>query len=338
MEDTRFSAAVSIADSIKCGVTSIVDHHAGFGAIRGSLNTIAAVAAKAGVRACLCCEVSDRAGEKAARECIDENKDFLESVRHRNDGMLAGLLGLHASFTLSDATLAASKDAAGESGFHVHVAEGIDDVNDSLARNGKRVVERLRDFGILGRRTLAVHCVHIVPEEMDILAETGTTVVHNPQSNMSNAVGCSPLLECIRRGIRMGIGTDAYTHDVFESAKAAGLLQRHQLADPGAAWAEPYIMLLRNNPHIAGEIFAAKLGTLEPGAAADVITVDYDPPTPMQAENVNAHMHFGIYGPMVRTSMINGRLVMRDRTLLTMDEKALRAESRAAAAALWKKL
>ena len=338
LDDIRVSAAVSLADSIRCGVTTIVDHHASFGVIRGTLDAIAGEVRAFGARACLCFEVSDRCGESAAREAIAENSEFLDAVRKNGDGMLAGLFGLHASFTLSDATLAACREAAGDSGFHVHVAEGGDDVADALGRSGKRVVQRLGEFGVFGPKTLAVHCVHVSPAEMDILAAADCTVVHNPQSNMGNAVGASPLLQFFAHDVRVGVGTDGYTHDIFESAKAAGLLQRHHLANPSVAWGEPYAMLLDTNPRVAGDMLGVGLGVLEPGAAADVIVVDYHPHTPLLAENIGGHMHFGMYGQQVATSMINGRLVMRDRELLTVDEQALRAESRELAAKLWQRI
>lgn len=136
LEDVRLSAGLSLADSIKCGVTTIVDHHASFGAIEGSLDEIAAASRAAGVRIATCFEVSDRCGPEAARASIDENARFLGSLADSEDGMLAGLFGLHASFTLSDATLAACKEAAGGAGFHVHVAEGRDDVDECLKNHG----------------------------------------------------------------------------------------------------------------------------------------------------------------------------------------------------------
>lgn len=338
LEDVRLSAAVSLADSIRCGVTSIVDHHASFGAIRGSLKEIETAAREFGVRACLCFEVSDRCGEQAAKNSIDENREFLKSVQNRDDGMLAGLFGLHASFTLSDATLAACREAAGGAGFHVHVAEGEDDVRNALSAYGKRVVERLNDFAILGPKSLAVHCIHVSASEMELLADSGTTVVHNPQSNMSNAVGASPLMELLRRGIRVGLGTDGYTHDILESAKAACLLQRHHLSDPGVAWVEPYAMLLNENPRIAGDLFGRRLGVLEAGAAADIVVAEYDPPTPLLPENIAGHLHFGLYGQSIHTSVINGKLVMRQRKLLCVDEAALRAKSRELAEKLWRNM
>ena len=338
LEDVRLSAETTMADSIKCGVTTIVDHHASFGAITGSLDTIADSALSMGVRACLCFEVSDRCGKEAALESIAENKQFLKRAKAHKEGMLAGLFGLHASFTLCDETLKASKEAAGDAGFHVHVAEGAADVEDCLHKYGMRVVERLERFGILGPKTLAVHCIHVNEAEMQTLARTNTTVLHNPQSNMSNAVGCSPLLALNAHGIRLGIGTDGYTNCVLESAKAAGVLQRHHLADPSVAWGEPYTFLRQNNPRIAGEMFGTRLGELAPGAAADIIIVDYDPLTPLMPENIAGHMHFGLYGPLVHTSMINGKLVMRNRQLLTIDEQAMRAKSRELASNLWEKL
>lgn len=338
LESTYYSAALSIVESIRAGVTSIVDHHAGFGAVRGSLNEIAKASDELGVRACLCYEVSDRDGAKLAQDSIDENRDFLNSLKGKDKSMLAGLFGLHASFTISDKNMEKCKEAAGDAGFHVHLAEGLDDQKLCLKEHGKRISYRLNDFDILGEKTLAVHCIHVSAGEIQLLADTNTTVIHNPQSNMGNAVGCSPLLEFIKKGILVGIGTDAYTHDLFESSKTAVLLQRHNLSDPSVAWGEVYNMLLQNNPKIASQIFETKLGVLDKGYAADLIILDYDPLTPLTKDNLQGHIHFGMYGPMVKTSLINGQLVLLDGELKTADEAKLRAESRQVAKALWDRM
>ena len=161
LEDVYYSALVPLIDCVKTGTTTIVDHHASPHAITGSLNTLAKAAQEVGVRAAFCYEVSDRDGEHNAQEGIKENADFAAACKSRSDAMVAGLFGLHASLTLSDKTLALSREAAQGCGFHVHVAEGIEDLQDSLAKSGLRVVERLNKFGILGPKTIAAHCVHV---------------------------------------------------------------------------------------------------------------------------------------------------------------------------------
>jgi cytosine/adenosine deaminase-related metal-dependent hydrolase len=154
---------------------------------------------------------------------------------------------------------------------------------------------------------------------------------------MSNAVGCAPVLEMMRRGVAVGLGTDGFTADMFESMKAANLLQKHHAGDPRAAWAEPSQMLFEENARIATECFGRPLGKLVPGAHADVILVDYDPPTPMNAANLNGHIHFGFTGGAVETVFIGGQIVMDSKQLVDIDEQEVMAKSRAAAAEMWKR-
>jgi cytosine/adenosine deaminase-related metal-dependent hydrolase len=154
---------------------------------------------------------------------------------------------------------------------------------------------------------------------------------------MGNAVGCAPVLEMLRRGVHVGLGTDGYTADMFESMKAANLLQKHHAGDPRVAWAEPPQMLFRENAAIASECFGRPVGKLVPGAHADIILVNYDPPTPMNAANLNGHIYFGFTGGAVETVLIGGQIVMDSRQLLAIDEQGVMANSRAAAAEMWKR-
>lgn len=339
LDDVYWSAMVGMLDSIRNGVTTIFDHHASPNAVSGSLFRIADAAQQTGLRSCLCYEVSDRDGAQIAAQGIEENRAFLERSKQSPDDRLCGLFGLHASFTLSDKTLARSVEAAASynAGFHVHTAEALSDVDHCLQQHNMRVVERWHDRGILGRRTLAAHCVHINGRELNLLRETGTKVIHNPQSNMGNAVGCAPVLEMMRRGVSVGLGTDGYTPDMFESMKAASLLQKHHTTDPRAAWAEPAQMLFHENAAIATECFGRPVGKLIPGACADIILVEYDPPTPVTACNLDAHIHFGLSGRDVATTIIGGRVVMGDRKFVSIDEREVRSKSRAAADRLWQR-
>lgn len=339
LEDVYWSAMVGTIDCIRNGTTTIFDHHASPGAVPGSLFRIAEAAQQTGIRACLCYEVSDRDGAEIATQGIEENRAFLEHVKKSASNQLRGLFGLHASFTVSDKTLARCRNVAADldAGFHVHTAEAVSDAESCLREHGKRIVERWSDAGLLGRRMIAAHCVHVNDREIDLLRDSGTSVVHNPESNMGNAVGCAPALEMMRRGVRMGLGTDGYTADMFESLKVANLVHKHQAGDPGAGWPEPPAMLFSGNAAIATECFGRPLGKLIPGAHADIVLVDYDPPTPLHAANIAGHILFGFTGHSVTTTIVGGRVVMEDRKLLAIDEREIMSRSRASAAELWKR-
>jgi putative selenium metabolism protein SsnA len=339
LEDVYYSAMVPIIDCIKNGTTTVFDHHASPYSALGSLFKIAEATRNAGLRSCLCYEVSDRDGEEIADNGIKENIDFINYCNREKDDMLKGMFGLHASLTLSDKTLekCVGQNAGTGVGFHVHTAEGIEDLNDSKAKYGMGVVERLNSRQILGEKSIAVHCVHISDKEMEILKSTGTNVVHNPESNMGNAVGVSPVVKMFEKGIMLGLGTDGYTSDMFESLKAANCLHKHANNDPSAAWGEPPHMLFENNIKIAEKYFEKPMGRLIEGACADMIVVDYNPPTRLYSENVNSHMLFGVSGRAVETTIINGQVVMENRRLTILDEDEICAKSRELANKVWER-
>ena len=336
LEQTKYSAVETLISCIRNGVTTDFDHHASFGQIGGSLFTIADVAKELGVRACLCYEISDRDGMDKARESVMENAEFIRYALKDDTDMIAGMMGMHAQFTISDATMElAAANKPDEVGYHIHVAEGIEDLHDCLKKYGKRIVDRLMDFNILGEKTLLGHCIYINPHEMDLIKDTNTMVVHNPESNMGNACGCPPTMELVHRGILTGLGTDGYTHDMIESYKVANVLHKHHLCDANAAWGEVPKMLFENNAAIANRYFKTPLGVLKEGAAGDVIVVDYNPPTQLDASNINGHILFGMTGRDVVTTVANGRVLMKDREIKVIDVEEAMAKCREESAKLW---
>ena len=336
LEQTKYSAVETLISCIRNGVTTVFDHHASFGQIGGSLFTIADVAKELGVRACLCYEISDRDGMDKARESVMENAEFIRYALKDDTDMIAGMMGMHAQFTISDATMElAAANKPDEVGYHIHVAEGIEDLHDCLKKYGKRIVDRLMDFNILGEKTLLGHCIYINPHEMDLIKDTNTMVVHNPESNMGNACGCPPTMELVHRGILTGLGTDGYTHDMIESYKVANVLHKHHLCDANAAWGEVPKMLFENNAAIANRYFKTPLGVLKEGAAGDVIVVDYNPPTQLDAANINGHILFGMTGRDVVTTVANGRVLMKDREIKVIDVEEAMAKCREESAKLW---
>jgi putative selenium metabolism protein SsnA len=336
--DTRLSADMTFVDCIENGVTTVIDHHASYGEIAGSLFQIADSAKEMGVRACLCYEVSDRDGQDKMTEGVKENEAFIKFAQKDETGRIAALFGLHAPFTLSNKTLETCAAHNPGAGYHIHVAEGIDDVHLSLRRHGKRPAFRLHDFGILGEKTLLGHCTHVSEAEIDLIAETGSMVGHNPESNMGNAIGCPPVLNMFHKGVLIGLGTDGYTNDMLESYKVGNLLHKHNLADPSVAWTEIPAMLFENNARMASKMFGREIGVLKEGAAADVIVLDYIPPTPLTEGNINGHVMFGMNGRMVTATVADGKVLMKDRQLTNVDKPGLYARCREAAAALWARI
>ena len=320
---TKASADALYIDCIKQGVTTIFDHHASFCEIPGSLFQIAESAKRFGIRSCLCYEVSDRDGEEKSLQAVKENADFITYCEEHPDDMLKAMFGGHALFTISDKTFDRMVEANnGRTGYHIHVSEGMNDVYDSLQNYGRRPVQRLHDHGILGPKTILGHCIHVNSAEIELIKNTDTMVVNNPESNMGNAVGTCPVLPLYKNGILLGMGTDAYTNDMLESLKVALCAQRQNACLPNVGWCEVTDMLFKNNAKIGGRYFDAKLGVLEAGAAADVIVMDYKPYTPFSDANIDGHMIFGMTGRQCQTTIGNGKILMKDRELVGIDEEA----------------
>lgn len=170
--------------------------------------------------------------------------------------------------------------------------------------------------------------MHIDDQEIDLLASTGTAVAHNPQSNMNNVVGCAPVKQMLDRGVLLGMGTDGMTASTLEGMKTAHILHKHCQGDPRAGWQEIPRMQFDHNARIMAGFFPLPLGELTPQAATDLVVIDYDPPTPLNAENFYGHLVFGLAGSTVETTVVNGNILMQDRKLTTIDEAAVNAKAR----------
>jgi putative selenium metabolism protein SsnA len=341
-EDVRNSALVMLVDAIKHGTTTLIDHHASPNAIDGSLDVIAEAVEQSGARAVLCYEVTDRDGPEKARTGIDENVRFIKKQSDQNspNSRVAATFGLHASLTLSKATLEACREAAPEgTGFHIHAAEHESDQFDSLAKSGLRVIDRLHRRGILGPHTIVAHAVHVDAREVNLLAETGTWVTHQPRSNMNNGVGVAEVESQMRAGVGVGLGTDGFSSTMWEEWKTTYLLQKVWNRDPRRMSAlDVARMAIYNNAWLAGSFFpAAPLGVLAKGAYADLIFVDYHPHTPLTADNLPWQIIFGFHESMVTTTIVAGKVLMQDRRLLTLDEAEIAAHAREAAPAVWER-
>ncbi len=336
LEDLRPSAELPIIDALRAGVTTMIDHHASPGAVEGSLDVLAEAAGRAGLRLSTCYEVSDRDGPEIMNAGIAENIRFAKATA--GNPMLRGMFGLHAQFTLSDASLDACAAAADELKlpFHVHVAEAKSDAEDARGRGTKGAVDRLHQRGCLTPGSLAVHCVHTGPDEWAILKEADVYAVHNPQSNMNNAVGAASIDTMMAAGVPVGIGTDGMQADVRQDMRVAFLLGHHRTADPRTMWGE-LGQALETNRRIASRLFGQDLGQLSVGAAADVVVYDAYAPTPFSADNFMGHFLFGLYGAQARHVAVAGKLRLRDGEVLGLDAAEAAARARELSPSLWER-
>jgi putative selenium metabolism protein SsnA len=327
----RLSALRGGLDAVLAGTTTIVDHHASPNAIDGSLDIIAAALEELGLRSVLCYEVTDRDGPARAAAGVAENMRFLRATRP----LARGMMGAHASFTLSDETLARCVEGAvaAGAGIHIHVAEDAADERDALARSGMPVVQRLAAAGALTGASLLAHCVHVDPAERALIGAAGATVVTNPRSNMNNAVGHSPLAGS---GHRSALGTDGIDGDMFTESQAGFF--RAKEADLSASPDWP-LTKLAESARFAGLAHGEPLlGTLAPGAPADITVLGYPAPTPLTAANLAGHWVFGLSPRQVRDVYVAGELIVADRRSTRVDEAKLAAETSAGARRLWDRL
>lgn len=338
-EAVRYSTLIMLIDAIKHGTTTMIDHHASPQALDGSLSIIADAVEEAGLRAVLCYEVTDRYGEQSAGAGIEENIRWIAEAKGKPH--LSAMFGLHASLTLSEKTLSMCQEAMADldAGFHIHVAEHEADEYDSLVRHNERVIERLNRHGILNEKSIVAHAVHIDFNETAILKETGTWVTHQPRSNMNNAVGAAAIESMLRGGIRVCLGTDGFTGDLWSEWKAAYFLHKVVHRDPRRANGMDIVkMAIHNNAALAGLHFPeSPPGYLAIGAAADIILVDYHPYTPLHSGNLPWHILFGFEASMVTTTICRGTVLMEDRRVLTVDEGAIAAGARDSAAKVWER-
>jgi putative selenium metabolism protein SsnA len=341
LDDTYYSALIILINAIRHGTTTLIDHHASPFAAKGSLQQIAKAVLETGLRSCLCYELSDRDGEKIAQEGIEENVEFIKYCQSHPNDQLKALFGLHASFTITDKTLAKAAKAGHDLGvgFHVHTAEAKSDQDETFKMCGERVVERFKTHGILGPQTITAHCVHINEKEMDLLAETKTMVAHNPQSNMNNATGIADIVSMANKGILVGLGTDAMTVNMFEEVRVALWAQHLRANNPSVGFMEAANTLFTNNAKIVGRIWQdTKIGVLAEGYAADIAIIDYIPPTPLNEMTVLGHLIFGISQETVDTTIAKGQVLMENKKLLLdIDEEEMSIKSRKLTEKLWER-
>jgi putative selenium metabolism protein SsnA len=326
-ESVYLSGLVGAIEAARSGTTVLFDHHASPSFIQGSLATLRRAVEEVGLRSVLCYETTDRNGLVGRDAGIEENRAFLAAGAST---LTLGMVGAHASFTLSDESLDLVAEVVRDrsSSLHVHVAEDRADVEDCRRRSGAGIVERLRRHDLLARRAILVHGVHLTQDELREAQSGGAWVIHCPRSNMNNAVGHAPTA-AFRRA---ALGTDGLDEDMLAEARVAFLRMR----DAGRADAFAAVLeMLVGGHRLAEAFFGLPLGRLDAGTPADLVVLDGRSPTPLTSENLAGHLLFGLDRSHVRSTMVAGRFALRDRRVVNVDEAAVLASARTAARRLW---
>ncbi|MDZ7343825.1 MAG: putative aminohydrolase SsnA [candidate division KSB1 bacterium] len=330
-ESIYYSGLIGAIEAVKSGTTTLIDHHASPNCIPNSLKVIRDALEQVGVRGVLCYEVTDRHGAAGRDAGLRENQNFLE--RHI-DTHFRGLVGAHASFTLSDHSLRACAELAQQynCGVHIHLAEDGCDAEISQKEFGRSdIVNRLVELGVLSEKTILAHGIHLSPHDLTIIKQHRCWLIHNARSNMNNRVGYAPVQHF---GDRVSLGTDGFPADMFEETRLAYFKGRDAKngLDP-----IDYLEFLSAGHQLCSEIFGEPFGKIESGAVADLIFLDYPAPTPLTAENLAGHLLFGMKADHITDVMIAGRFVMRNKNLVDVDLENAYQKSREVAEKLWKR-
>ncbi len=334
----RASGLAGAADAAMLGVTSVVDHHASPEYIDGSLDALAEGFRAVGLRGVVCYEATDRNGMEGARAGVEENARFARAVdADRAAGrrvLVEAAIGAHAPFTVGEETLGALADACRSTsrGLHIHVAEDKFDAVDSRYRFGKDICVRLDEAGLLGPKTILGHGLYLSDSEVELVNARDAFIAHNARSNMNNCVGYNDKIHLYRNAV---LGTDGIGSDMLEEALFAFF--KHKDAG-GQRWMDSYLGMLQNGNRLLERYFPGeRFGRVEAGYAADLAFWDYDPPVPLEGANVAGHVAFGMASRMVRSTMVAGRFIVKDRTPL-FDAGAIAALGRSETKRLWKRM
>lgn len=324
-EAAYWAALASYSESIKCGVTTVNDMYRQLGALANAAGEI-------GIRAVLSNDVADA---EHNLDTLADNKAAFEAEQGGASGRIEVYIGIEWLPLASEELLRDARVLADElgTGIHIHLNESLTEVENSKQRFGRRPTEVAYDAGILGRNCIAAHCVWLSDTEIALMRETGTQISHNPASNAKLGNGIARLPEMLAAGINVGLGHDAAecnnSRDLFETMKFASLIHRASRIDASLQQATDVLRMATRN---GADALGHETGQLTPGRKADVILVNlksqmFTPLMPENADHLFSHLVFAANGSCVDTTIIDGKIVMEDRQLVTVDEQKVLREA-----------
>ena len=332
-ESLYYSGIIGALEAIKSGTTSVIDHNASPNFISGSLSTLKKAFETAGLRGILAYEITDRNGIDGMIEGVKESIKFAENIENDKRDLIETAIGAHAPFTLSDNSLEQIREAIKTTnrGLHIHVSEDETDLSYSNQQFGKDVLKRLDNFSLLNNKSIIAHGVYLTENDINILNERDSFLVHNPRSNMNNGVGYMNNLYKIKN---VGIGTDGISSNMFEEIKFAFFKNNDS---NGKLNMNDFMKFLQNGNVILERYFDNKFGKIEKGYIADIVIYDYIPPTNLVDENLAGHFIYGFSSRDVETVIINGNIVYENRSF-PFETNSIYSKARAVANKMWERM
>jgi len=316
------SAKMAALESIKNGVTYIIDHHSSPNYAKDSLKTISNVLEEIKLRNVLCFETTDRNGAELKNDGFEENINFLKNYSTKNS---KSLLGLHASFTLDDETLKKASELVAENnwGVHLHLCEDISDVEFSLDKYSTRPMKRFDKYNLLNKKSILAHGIHLDEEDYKLISDSGSALVFNLDSNMNNSVGLQKY-NMIPREIPIMVGTDGMHSNTARSLKEIFLQLRHS----GFSFDESFSFIIKTYFDQIKFVkrFFNDFTSLSKGDRADMIIWDYIPPAPIDQNNFWGHYIYGILERQVKTVIQNGQLLLYNSKIMNISETKINNE------------
>lgn len=340
MKQCYYSAMMGLIEGLKSGTTLFFDHQASPSCVDGVMDVLADAVRQTGARAALSYEVTDRNGRENARSGIRENERFIQKCVKDPSDQLKPMIGLHAIYSVEDDTLEEcarlGKDT--DTGFHIHVAEGMADETECYRRYDENAIVHLKKKGILNEKSIAAHGVCISEEEISVFQSTGATFAYNGLSNANSGVGIAPVVSILEHGGHAVFGGDGFTSDMFHEISVDILLQRLKAGSPAAFTGNQiHQMMYEDNQRLTENVFGKPAGVLKPGSFADFLVIEYDSPTPLMETNIMAHLTSAFSGK-IKMTVAGGKIIVQDGHCTLVDEQEVFAHCREEAAKLWKSI
>jgi 5-methylthioadenosine/S-adenosylhomocysteine deaminase len=322
-------------EMIRSGITTFYDCLEAPYALPGALEVEAEIVRRRGLRGVLSFEATQRVSAENGELGLRENADLIDACRARG-GLVSGMMCFHTTFTCSADFIRRAFGLAEERGakVHMHLSEGTYEPEYCLSHFGLRPVAYYGQLGVLGKHVLASQCVQIDGAEIDIVAQNGVHVSHQPLSNCEVGGGFAPVPEMLAAGVNVALGTDGYVNNFFEVMRAAALIPKARLLDPGTMPADTaWTMATQNGARALG---FENLGTLAPGHQADLLLIAADLPTPLASHNLADQLLLWRNPSDLRGVMCAGRWLLKEGKVVDVDEARVRARAAEAAAHLWR--
>jgi putative selenium metabolism protein SsnA len=333
-DSTKSSFESGLLECLKYGVTTVFDHHSSPNFTDGSLELLVDIAEGFGQNISVAFEITDRNGENFFKSGLKENIKVFGNFN--NDKYVHPLIGLHASFTLSDESLKSIYNeliGLDNWGIHIHVAEDRADERDVKSKGYDSVIDRLNKFNLINKHSFIIHGIHSSDDDIEILNNVEATLVHNPTSNANNRVGMLPNSHIST--MNAGLGTDGMRANMLEEAQQGTMIRSSHL-NGGESSIDYLELLFKNNPRIASRAFGRKIGHLSPGNQADLAIYDYQPRTDVTEDNFAGHILFGFGIP--EDVITRGEYRIKNRKFVVASERKIKENAQVQSQKLWNKM